>query len=25
VLAGSGKPIKGFDPKDKGRWISPWQ
>ncbi|MBV8278113.1 MAG: hypothetical protein JO170_23020, partial [Verrucomicrobia bacterium] len=25
VLAGSGKPIKGFDPKDKVRWISPWQ
>jgi uncharacterized protein len=25
TLAGAGKPIKGFDPKDKGRWISPWQ
>jgi uncharacterized protein len=25
VLAGTGKPIKGFNPSEKGRWISPWQ
>jgi uncharacterized protein len=25
ALAGTGKPIKGFDPNERGRWISPWQ
>jgi uncharacterized protein len=25
VLAGTGKAIKGFDPNEKGRWISPWE